>query len=327
MFEPCNCYASIDEIQEQILDGLLAFGSPASPRGLPTIEARNVLFTLQDPRRRCVLNPARRWSLPLAIGELCWHLSGSSSVDALSYYASIWRLFASPDGKIRGSCYGSKMFVPEQGVTRWNQIRQMLISDPDTRRAIIYFGDSTLNLSENCVDVACATSLQFLIRDGKLDATVCMRSNDVILGLPYDLFLFTFLQELLAAELRIEVGEYHHFASSLHLYKKHVRLAEAILQSKIRNSDFLMPRIKHPEIIRAFLETEESIRLGRGDVSLANLDGYWRDLAEVLLLFKRSRSEGWEPVLRSNNRVSWYIPLLLPLIQPARRRSDLVTMS
>src|SRR5262249_28376890 len=156
------------------------------------IENRCVSFVLSNPRRRCILNSQRKWSLPLALGELCWHLSGSVLVDALAYYAPAWRSFADSDGLIRGSCYGSKIFANDDGVSPWVRVRQLLQSDADTRRAVLYFNDSIDHLAPDCKDAACAISLQFMIRNGLLDAVVCMRSNDVIWGLPYDVFLFTF---------------------------------------------------------------------------------------------------------------------------------------
>jgi thymidylate synthase len=84
--------------------------------------------------------------------------------------------------------------------------------------------------------------MQFILRRGLLDAIVVMRSNDVIWGLPYDMFLFTFLQEMMAVELGVDVGRYHHFAASLHLYEKHRSRAVQILSGPAtENGEFAMP--------------------------------------------------------------------------------------
>jgi thymidylate synthase len=84
-------------------------------------------------------------------------------------------------------------------------------------------------------DVACAITLQFLIRDDAVHAVVYMRSNDVILGLPYDVFLFTMLQEIISTQLGLKLGQYHHFCGSLHLYDRHIDLAERILATEDRS--------------------------------------------------------------------------------------------
>src|SRR5258708_38322774 len=107
---PLPC-CSLDDAQYAVLSHLLEKGDRTSPRGLLTIESRAVSFTLLDPRSRCILNPCRKWSMPLALGELCWHLSGSTHASALAYYSPSWGSFADAEGQIRGSCYGSKVFV------------------------------------------------------------------------------------------------------------------------------------------------------------------------------------------------------------------------
>ena len=53
------------------------------------------------------------------------------------------------------------------------------------------------------MDLPCTRTIQFLLRSGHVDAVVYMRSNDAIWGLPYDIFLFTMLQEMLAVELAL----------------------------------------------------------------------------------------------------------------------------
>lgn len=63
-------------------------------------------------------------------------------------------------------------------------------------------------------------SMQFLIREGKLNLIVCMRSNDIYLGFPYDIFNFSMFQEYIAGKLGVKLGEYIHVVGSLHYYKK-----------------------------------------------------------------------------------------------------------
>ena len=47
-----------------------------------------------------------------------------------------------------------------------------------------------------------------------------MRSNDLWLGFPYDVFQFTCLQVRMAMELGLDIGTYTHIAGSLHLYAR-----------------------------------------------------------------------------------------------------------
>jgi len=56
------------------------------------------------------------------------------------------------------------------------------------------------------------------LREGKLEWTQVMRSNDLVLGLPYNIVQFTSIQEILASWLGVEVGTYNHISDSLHIY-------------------------------------------------------------------------------------------------------------
>jgi thymidylate synthase len=315
-------YLSLEDAQRAILSHLLTEGRGTSPRGVATVESRALSFTLLSPRHRCILNRERRWSLPLALGELCWHLSGSTQAEALTYYAPTWQSFADADGQIRGSCYGSKVFLSADGCSPWMRARNLLQSDRDTRRAVLYFNDASSHLVPGCRDAACANSLQFFIREGILDAVVCMRSNDVIWGLPYDVFLFTFLQEMMAANLGVELGSYHHFAASLHLYAKHRSLAERILKCE-PPTEFRMPPLENPAGIQTFLDFERRIRLDiRIDNEQRNLieecDAYWHDLVQVLRMFRSSKDIGWTATLNSATDVAPYLPVLESLASQSR---------
>jgi thymidylate synthase len=175
----------------------------------------------------------------LAIGELCWHLSGSDDLSAIAYYAPRWREFSDDGSRVVGSCYGKHVFGKNGSeVSQWDRVIQLLAIDPTSRRALLTFHEAPI--TAHAKDIACATAMQFFVRNNALDAIVYMRSNDVIRGLPYDILLFTMLQELMAATLGVEVGKYYHICGSLHLYERHYRLAEKIVTSS-ELSEFEMP--------------------------------------------------------------------------------------
>ena len=57
----------------------------------------------------------------------------------------------------------------------------------------------------------------------KLYMTTYMRSNDLWLGFPFDIFQFMNLQVLLCmdlADMGVTLGTYTHHAGSLHLYER-----------------------------------------------------------------------------------------------------------
>jgi thymidylate synthase len=292
-------FASLESAQRWALELALNTGRAVSPRGILTREISPAAFTLTNPRRRIITTSARKWSLPLAIGEFCWHLSGSSDVEALAYYAPRWREFAEPNGRVQGSCYGAKIFRSDDNKpNQWDLVIQLLKDDPHSRRAILTFGDPLTEHSSLSVDLACTISLQFLIRDNKLHAITYMRSNDIILGLPYDLFIFTMLQEMMVKILQVDLGQYHHFIGSLHLYDRHLQLASSILNTPITDS-FEMPEMGDLSVIQNFVEAEKQIRGGLK--SRTTLPAYWEDLILVLTVFSSKNVA----VSKANNLIYW----------------------
>jgi thymidylate synthase len=285
-------FDSVDEIYLHVLSTLLSQGSWVLPRGAKTLEVVPFAIGLSNPRRRCVTNSERRWSLPLALGEFCWHASASRELAPLEYYAPRWREFSEDGSLIRGSCYGYRIFgADEEGLSQWERVKAILRSDISSRRAVLHFGDST-TLNPQAKDVPCANTAQFLVRDGKLSAFVSMRSNDAVWGLPYDIFLFTMLQELLSCELQIPLGNYWHFATSMHIYETHLDKARKMVQSTFVHG-FEMPQMSEPGQLSEFLNSERITRTG-GRVpqrKRENLSTYWTELLGVLEWYA-SRKQG-----------------------------------
>ncbi|MDC6178162.1 thymidylate synthase [Ralstonia solanacearum] len=271
-------------------------GQRTAPRGVATLELLPVAFTINDPRRRYVSLPPRRWSIVYAIGELCWHLRGSSLVDEIAYYASRWRTIAGNATEVTGSNYGAKIFKGHRGApSQWSRVINQLRIDRDSRRAVLYFSGTGEDTSSDSKDIACAVSLQFLIRDGKLDAIANMRSNDAMLGLPYDVFLFSMLQEMAANSLGVDVGKYNHVAGSLHLYESDLLLAKDIISS--RASEIRpMPRMEGLSALPSLLEGEAELRTGRLPL-IANLQSeYWSALLAVLAAWKGGHDLNYKPL-------------------------------
>jgi len=273
-------FDTLDAVQTAVLQDLLESGSEASPRGMTTHEIVAGGFTLINPRSRIILNSARRWSLPLAIGEFAWHVSGSDHVAPIAYYAPVWRTFSEDGSHIRGSCYGKRIFDRNSGEpSQWDRIIELLRTDPASRRAVLSIRQSEAEaLEPSSLDVPCVTTCQFFVREGHLDAVLHMRSNDAIWGLPYDVFLFTMLQEMLALELGVALGRYHHFAGSLHLYERHFELARKIISTPSAGGE--MSPMLGLDQLPEFIEAERELRTTGGYTQ--KLLPYWASLLEPI---------------------------------------------
>lgn len=286
-------FDSLDDACVSALSSLLADGRPVAPRGLKTLELFSAAFTLRRPRNRCIANSERRWNLPLAIGEFCWHVSGSNELQFIEYYAKRWREFAEDGSTIRGSCYGHRIFgQPNESPSQWQQIVELLRKDPASRRAVLNFQEPAEDLITQ-KDIPCASTMQFLVRDSRLHAITCMRSNDVIWGLPYDVFLFTMFQELLASELGLTLGTYTRTVGSLHLYERHFDLARRVIGIPVVPAEE-MPAMEQHGQLKGFLDLEARLRTGGsiGPQETQCLHPYWRDLLGVLEWFRHAKEVG-----------------------------------
>lgn len=101
----------------------------------------------------------------------------------------------------------------------------ILRADPLTRQAVVsIWNEADLT---HVGDKPCTVFLQFLVRPDAgtmmaLELHVHMRSQDVWLGTPYDVFMFTQLQHTVAHDLGLPVGRYVHHTTSLHIYERDV---------------------------------------------------------------------------------------------------------
>lgn len=109
----------------------------------------------------------------------------------------------------------------------------ILRADPLTRQAVISIWNE--NDLTHVGDKPCTIFLQFMIREGStgimsLELHTHMRSQDVWLGTPYDVFMFTQLQHTVARDLKLPVGKYVHHTTSLHIYERDVAATEHLHQ-------------------------------------------------------------------------------------------------
>lgn len=197
---------------QQILGHVLLRGRKVAPRGKPTFELPATTIHLSDPMACIATGVGRGFSLKFAYAEAIQLLGGFSDVQRFVDWFPQMKEFLD-EGLLHGA-YGPR--IKEQVST----VLDRLTRDPDTRQAVIQIWDRKMDLigRQDLHDYPCTLSLQFLIRNGALELHTTMRSNDVYLGTPYDVFQFCFLQLNVAQLLKVGVGSYYHHANSLHAY-------------------------------------------------------------------------------------------------------------
>lgn len=181
-------------------------------------EIVNANLVLEDPTRNTMLKCSRKMPIRYAIGELCWYNSRNRTAEAIKPFSDFWQNIAD-DGVNVNSNYGWCIH-DKYGFDQWESVKILLSTKENSRQAVIHIKEARDLVNNDSKDVNCTIALQFLLRNNKLDLIVTMRSNDIWLGLPYDVFQFTCMQIQMAMELGVEIGTYYHNAGSLHMYKR-----------------------------------------------------------------------------------------------------------
>jgi thymidylate synthase len=264
-------------------------GHRTAPRGMATTEVLGAHLCLTQPRRRFVnVPPVRVLNPAFAVAEALWILSGSDDPWIFTYNRSLARY--ADDGRLQGA-YGPRMRHWRGEVDQVDHVRRLLLRDPDSRQAVIQLYDPSRDTLGHR-DVPCTLNYRFFLRRDRLDMHTTMRSNDVWLGLPYDVFTATILHELMAGWLGVPLGVYHHHVDSLHLYAQHDQLASQIAVSTAGQSP-TMPALAAPaEALTDFLTAVV------GGNPAGNAAPVWSALAAVLASYRRW-ADGDRPTARA----------------------------
>ena len=283
--------ATLDDVMRCALEELIDRGEPVSPSKGDCRELRGVLLEITNPRARLSRSESRGQAFS-CLGELCWYLSGTNELEFIEYYIPKYRAFAE-DGILFGA-YGPRL-LEMRGVT--NQLENIVLllnRKPSSRQAVVQLFDAE-DIVEEHKDVPCTSTIQFLLRSDGLEMITTMRSNDVYLGLPHDVFCFTMIQELVARRLDVEPSVYRHFVGSLHLYNHNVDDAVNYLREGWQPTTEYMPNMPSGDPtaqLKCFLQAEDNVRLGKPFyLEEIGLDKYWTDLVRLLQLYRYSTKD------------------------------------
>lgn len=285
---------TLDDLLDAAFKLLLKSKMRVSPTKGPTVEEQGVVLELTSPRAR-LSRASEKGHVFSCLGELFWYISCKKDLASIEYYIKRYKKYAEPDGTVWGA-YGPRMFGGER--SQYEVVRDRLKAKPDTRKAVMQLFDRE-DILADYEDVPCTCTLQFLVRDSFLHLVVHMRSNDVFMGLPHDVFAFTMIQEVLANDLGVKLGIYKHMVGSFHLYDRDREKVERYLKEGFQPTRE-MPAMSagNPwnDITKLF-EVESNIRKGGPDSvadtlpRLAEVDPYWADFGRLFGIYALTRGE------------------------------------
>lgn len=285
---------SLDDILQVVLTELLKDRTMVTTSKGKSSEIDGVLIELDNPRAR-LSKTELKGTLFSCLGELMWYLSGSNDQAFIEYYLSKYGVYC--DDGIAFGAYGTRLFNHRGHYNQLENVLDLLTRKPTTRQAVIQLFDAN-DLTVVKKDIPCTCTLQFLIRNNRLNLLVYMRSNDAYIGLPHDIFSFTMLQEIIACKLQLDVGPYKHMVGSLHLYESDHEPAKSYLDSGWQIIDEMpsMPLCDPFNFIPDVLKLENTIRTDFSNFDLNNiaLPEYWADIVKLLYIFSVSKHNNHE---------------------------------
>ncbi|MFE7497566.1 thymidylate synthase [Streptomyces albidoflavus] len=291
---PMDLPDSVDDALRTTLKDVLAQG--ATVKDAETGETFLELFAyrtgMRQPRRRVLVNSARRLNLIGAVGRFVWMLRGDNALAPITYYVPRAADY-SPDGlRVPGSDYGARIRRPQPGVDQLVGVIQRLRQDPLSRQAATVVWNP-LDAVRDPFDIPCAFGTLYHCRDGGVIGTTMMRSNKPSV-MPINFFEFSMLAEIVAAELGLPLQRYVHFTGAVQIPERELEAAVADSQAEGESLEMAtMPVDPGPLAqAQALAGIEERIRTSRDRDDLADvmaaaqekLHPYWYAFAVVLSL-------------------------------------------
>lgn len=200
----------------------------------------------------------RKTSFKIAFEETMFFLRGDTNTKLLEEKGiNIWKgnttrefldsrgLYNLPEGNM-GKGYGyqwrnfgkdhinaGSVFLENRGVDQVMQVLHGLEKDPYSRRHIISAWNPQ-QLNQMALP-PCHILHQYQVMDGKLNSCFFMRSNDVYLGLPYNIASYAFINILFSEILGLVPGDLVYMGGDVHLYQNQIENAKKQVQREPLN--------------------------------------------------------------------------------------------
>ena len=235
-------YSNFQEMYLGALKETLYHGRDVTVKSKKTKEIHPAFYGFKDATRRTLFLPHRGNNPFATLAETMWVLAGRRDMAWLKPFLPRCELY-SDNGISWRAGYGPRIRSADgytdygsDGVGGIDQIRHVyetLRTDPESRQAVITIWDPAKECTiRESRDIPCTISVNFLIREGRLDCTVYMRSSDIWFGVGgINVYEWTVLQEILARLLGVKVGAYYHVANSLHIYEEHWKKVNSVLMA------------------------------------------------------------------------------------------------
>ncbi|MDF2879651.1 MAG: thymidylate synthase [Clostridiaceae bacterium] len=168
--------------------------------------------------------------LKLAIDEILWiWQKKSNKVSDLNSH--IWDEWKKEDGTI-GKAYGYQLGVKHKYKEGWfDQVDRVLFdlkNSPHNRRMVTsIFNHHDLN---EMALYPCAYGMEFNVKNGKLNAVLNQRSQDMLAANGINVVQYAILVHMFAISSGLQVGELVHKIVDAHIYDRHIDYVKELIE-------------------------------------------------------------------------------------------------
>lgn len=167
--------------------------------------------------------------LKLATDEMLWIWQKKSNRVA-DLKSGVWDAWADENGTI-GKAYGYQMGVKhkykEGMMDQVDRVLYDLKHNPQSRRIMTNMYVHA-DLSEMAL-YPCAYSMTFNVTDGRLNAILNQRSQDILAANNWNVVQYAVLVHMLAQVSGLRAGELVHVISDAHIYDRHLPIVEELI--------------------------------------------------------------------------------------------------
>lgn len=172
----------------------------------------------------------RKTYVKSAVDEMLWiWQKKSNNIHDLNSH--IWDEWADEDGSI-GKAYGYQLGVKhrykEGMMDQVDRVIYDLKNNPYSRRIMtnIYVHQDLHEMNL----YPCAYSMTFNVTDGRLNAILNQRSQDVLAANNWNVVQYAVLVHMLAQVCDLQVGELVHVIADAHIYDRHIEIVKELIQ-------------------------------------------------------------------------------------------------
>lgn len=247
----------------KLMREILECGTPKGDRtgtGTLSVFGRQMRFDLSEG---FPLVTTKKLHLRSIFHELLWFLNGDSNVSYLNKQGvTIWDEWATKDGDL-GPLYGAqwRSWPTKDGETidQITRLIECINKNPNSRRHIVsawnveYLPDESMSPQENVEQgrmalAACHALFQFYVANNRLSCLLYARSQDYLLGTPFNIASYALLTHMVAQQCDLEVGDFVWTGGDVHLYNNHISQAKLQLKREPRTLPKLVIKRKPDSI-------------------------------------------------------------------------------